>query len=1183
MYNSEDLSQSNSVFPSSLQTKSREPLREQLGCRKPIQKLCDEEDSRLGNNLPISIRSLYRNPPIISKSQKQFTLKTTIKTIDDLRNFDTKALIDSGCELLAIDKKWANEKQLNLKPLPNPIRVYNADNSENTAGMATHYFSGRMKIGNHEETFDAIVTNLERDYPIFLGIRWLEIHNPEIDWTNKTLDFTRCPKQCEIIGPSRIRRTTIEEIPEDDLSPTPNYFEEYKDVFIEGNFDELPEHREEYDYQINFKEDAKPFTSKVYPLTQEELQELRKWLDENLRSGKYRPSKSPFASPFFYKYDKDKLRPIVDYRKLNEQTIKEQFPLPLIKVVIEALQGAQYFTKMDVRWGFNNIRIREGDEEKAAFITPEGLFEPLVMQFGLCNAPATFQRFMKTILKEELETGKVLVYIDDIIVHTRTRKENRELTRRVIEKLKKNHLYLKPAKCSFEKEEVEYLGMIVGRNTIKPSGNRLNAIKSWPTPTNKKALQQFLGLMNYYRRFIQSYASIVHPLYSLTGKNPWEWTADHQKAFDKIREVFQSDQILHMPQDEGKFIVDVDASGFATGAVLSQVQDGKNVLIDMDSAQMNSAERNYPIYDREMLGIIRALTKWRHHLLGAKEPFEIRCDHSNLAYYRSPQKLTRRQARWTAEIQPYQFIFTFVPGKQNSRADALSRRPDYEKGEHDNEDITVFPDTKFRALRTKKSKKPKLKEQILRYSNLIEKEVEEERLNPSSYWFQTDDGIWYFKHQIYIPNHSPLRDHILSLHHNTPSAGHPGPEPMTNLIARRYYWPSLKDDVKLYCQTCETCQKSKTKTGKIPAPIYPFKSADGPWQIISWDLIGPLPESRGYNAILVIVDKFTKRLTLEPTTTELSSQGAAKILIERIYRNHGLPEKIISDQGPQFVSKFMKEVYRLLRIEGNPSTAYHPQTDGQTKCLNQEVEKYLRIFVNNRQDDWADWLSLAEFAQNNKITSATGFSPFFLDLGRHPREGFDIDAPMSTAPRGEEFIKQLQEIRELAKSALEKTADKMSKSYDRHRTPSTPYQPGDKVLLNRRNITTPRNQKLDDKYFGPFEVIESIGPTTYKLKLPPTWRIKDTFNESLLRPYFPPLFPSQKSHSRPPPVSVDNQEEYEVEEILDTRYSTRRKKQEYLVKWLGYPHEDNTWEPAENLTNAQKSIDTFLEHYDTLA
>jgi len=324
--------------------------------------------------------------------------------------------------------------------------------------------------------------------------------------------------------------------------------------------------------------------------------------------------------------------------------IKDKTLLPLIGEVIDKLKEAKYFNKLDLIWGYNNVWIKEGDEWKATFLTNKGLFEPQVMYFGLCNSLETFQWMMNSIFRELLHEGVLANYMDDFIIPARTMEELEERTIRFLKIAEKHNLCFKRLKCNFNMEEIPILGVIVGRGQVKMEQEKIKAVKEWKTPTKIKDVESFLGFANFYRRFIYNFSHTARPLNELKGKKEWKWEKEHQEAFEELKEKITSQPVLSLPKREGKFRVEMDASGHTIGGVLSQEQDGKWRLIAFLSRMMQAAERNYEIYDKELLAIVEALAKWRQYLLDTAEPFEVWTDHKNLKYFREPHKLNGWQA-----------------------------------------------------------------------------------------------------------------------------------------------------------------------------------------------------------------------------------------------------------------------------------------------------------------------------------------------------------------------------------------------------------------------------------------------------------------------------------------------------------------------------------------------------------
>ena len=356
----------------------------------------------------------------------------------------------------------------------------------------------------------------------------------------------------------------------------PEYIRSFTHLFNKKKFENLPERRE-WDHEINLTDEApKELNAKAYAMTLKEEEALNQWLDEQLKAGLIVESKSRYAAPCFYIPKKDgSLRLVQDYRKLNQVTIKDKMPLPLIGEVIDKLKEARYFNKLDLIWGYNNVRIKEGDKWKAAFLTNKGLFEPQVMYFGLCNSPGTFQRMMNSIFQKLLHEGILANYMDDFVIPAKTMEELEERTIRFLKIVEKHNLCFKRSKCDFNIEEIPILGVVVGKGQVKIEQEKIKVVKEWKTPTRVKDVKSFLRFTNFYQRFIHKFSHTVRPLNKLKGKKKWKWEEEHQKAFEELKEKITSQLVLSLPKIKEKFRVETDASGHAIEGVLSQEQDGK--------------------------------------------------------------------------------------------------------------------------------------------------------------------------------------------------------------------------------------------------------------------------------------------------------------------------------------------------------------------------------------------------------------------------------------------------------------------------------------------------------------------------------------------------------------------------------------------------------------------------------
>jgi len=737
----------------------------------------------------------------------------------------------------------------------------------------------------------------------------------------------------------------------------PEVYAEYRTVFEKEASERMPEHKPS-DHVIDLKPDFIPKDCKVYSLSLKEQKEQDKFLEENLRKGYIRPSKSLMASLFFFVSKKNlkKLRPCQDYRRLNEETIKNAYPLPRVNELLDKLKRAKYFTKLDLWWGYNNVRIKIGDEWKAVFKMNKGLFEPLVMFFGLCNSPATFQNMMNDIFLMETDEGWILIYINDILIFSKEKKDLQKLTLRVLKKLQDNNLFVNLDKCTFEAKEVDYLGMIISENQIKMDPAKLEGIRDWPTPTIVKQTQSFLGFGNFYRDFIGHYADITQPLNDLTKKDlVWNWTDACQEAFEKLKEEFQKAPVLLMPNLMKPFVIESDASKFATGAVIQQKDmNGDYHPCGYISHSFDAIQQNYEIYNQELMGIVRALETWRHYLQGSPFPTVILSDHKNLTYFRTTQKLNRWQAQWSLFLSEFDLKLIHTPGSRMIQSDALSQQPDHITDKIDNNDIIVLPNDIFIKMidleLQDEIKNETAKDDFFAKALQAIKENGPLPIRSSLEEWKIEEGMWFFKDRCYIPPHEELQWEVVKRYHNSLSGGHPGHFKILELIWHYYWWPEITVFVKNYVAGCAICQQIKINTHPSSPGLIPIKGQKNvkPFLQVTCDFITDLPKSDGFDSLMVVVDHgSTKGVISIPCNKTIDAMLMAQNYIDHVYQRFGLPNSFLSNRGPQFSSQVFREMARLLRIKMLRSTAYHPQTNGETERVNQELEIYFRVFCSN--------------------------------------------------------------------------------------------------------------------------------------------------------------------------------------------------------------------------------------------
>ncbi|KAA1116677.1 hypothetical protein PGT21_050140 [Puccinia graminis f. sp. tritici] len=997
-------------------------------------------------------------------------------------------------------------------------------------------------------------------------------------------------------------------------------------MFRKSSAQKLPPRRI-YDFRVDLVPGALPQASRIIPLSPAENQALDTLITEGLENGTIRRTTSPWAAPVLFTGKKDgNLRPCFDYRKLNAVTVKNKYPLPLTMDLVDSLLDADTFTKLDLRNAYGNLRVAEGDEEKLAFVCRQGQFAPLTMPFGPTGAPGYFQYFMQDILLGRI--GKdTAAYLDDIMIYTQKGTDHQAAVMGVLETLSKHQLWLKPEKCEFSRPEVEYLGLLISCNRLRMDPTKVKAVSKWPPPKNVTELQRFIGFSNFYRRFIDHFSGIARPLHDLTkDKTPYVWDDHCNKAFETLKTAFTTAPVLKIANPYRPFVLECDCSDFALGAVLSQICDKDQELhpVAYLSRSLVQSEKNYEIFDKELLAIVASFKEWRHYLEGNPNRLQaiVYTDHRNLESFMTTKQLTRRQARWAETMGCFDFEIVFRPGRQSSKPDALSRRPDLAPSKEDKltfgqllrpENIT--PDTfaevaefdcwfedesvdledaehwfqvdilgveepntpsediptdseLISQIRSLTPSDSRLTELISACQNPVSS-----RMKEATKHYSVKDGVLYRSGRIEVPRNEDLKTKILRSRHDSKLAGHPGRSKTLSLIRRSFTWPSMKSFVNRYVDGCDSCLRVKSSTQKPFGTLEPLPIPAGPWTDISYDLITDLPLSNNCDSILTVIDRLTKMAHFLPCNKSMNSEQLADLMLKQVWKLHGTPKTIVSDRGSVFISQITQELDKQLGIRLHPSTAYHPRTDGQSEIANKAVEQYLRHFVQYRQDNWEPLLATAEFAYNNNDHVSIGVSPFKANYGFNPSYG-GIPSSEQCLPVVEERIKQIDEVQSELKLCLEAAQESMKNQFDKGVKDTPIWNVGEEVWLNSKNISTTRpSPKLDHRWLGPFQISKKISQSAYKLTLPLSMQgVHPVFHVSVLRKHNPDTITGRR-HPSPEPVQVNNEEEWEVEGVLDCR--RRGKKVEYLVSWKGFGPEENSWEPKVNLEHCRELVAEF--------
>lgn len=969
--------------------------------------------------------------------------------------------------------------------------------------------------------------------------------------------------------------------PPDDLVPADQLrtlLDKYKDVFAEVTG--LREQDSGVEHTIPLVPGAQPPAKRTYRLSPDEKAECQRQIADLLAKGFIEPSNSPFGAPVIFVRKKDpdshtgfKLRMVLDYRELNKITVKRRYPMPNIQELFDQLGGARVLSSIDLQSGYHQLRISKDDVPKTAFITPEGQFAFKVLCFGLTNAPATFQATMNSMFREHL--GKfVLVYLDDLLVFSRTPEEHLQHLETVFSILQQQGLKAKLSKCAFNQPELKFLGHVVGRHGLKVDPEKVQVVRDWSTPTSVKQLRSFLGLANFFRRFIQGYSSLVAPLTALTSdKRSWHWSDKCQEAFEGVKLALINAPVLALPDLNKPFEVWSDASLFGTGAVL--LQDGHAVAFL--SHRFSPAERNYTTTDQEALGVIHALQQWRCYLEGAPDVTVV-TDHQPLTYLGSLKAsglLSRRQARWISFLQDQHIRWSYRPGRINV-ADPLSRI--YEGSDAaSTTDASSLPGQPMVAAITRSAINTDLRKRICAGY----------RHDP---WFKeqnnvTDlrkvDGLYFKGDQVVVPDVDKLRRLLIAEYHDGGTGGHRGPERTLEAIKRTYWWTRLAADVCQYVSECPQCQRNKASTTKPRGLLQPLPIPERVWGSVTVDLITQLPMSAsGFDAIVVFVDRLSKMTHFAPTNSTVTAEGVAQLYVDKVFCHHGLSDEIVSDRGPQFAGMFWTSVFKLLGTKIKLSTAYHPQTDGQTERMNRLLEETLRHYVSPTQDDWDTHLTLIEFAINNSLNKSIGTSPFQLWTPHVLREPSNIAVLQSKVPQAASYVQEMRARLQRARSCLLKARDRQKAAADKSRQDAS-FAVGDLVLLSTKNIAlkAPGTKKLLPRFIGPFSIEAVVGKVAYKLQLPSGYRIHPVFHVSLLKPY-----KSNGVYQPPPPQFLDDggNAYWTVQAIIDHRDRKVHRKtvRDFLVKWEGFGPEHNSWEPETALREdslVESLVDEYLE------
>lgn len=923
--------------------------------------------------------------------------------------------------------------------------------------------------------------------------------------------------------------------------------------------------------------DPTPFKHRARPIHPQDLEAVRKHLQELLAAGVIRESQSPYSSPIVVvrKRNND-VRLCIDFRKLNLQTIKDSYALPNLEETFSALSGSKWFTVLDLKSGYYQIEVEEEDKEKTAFVTPLGFWEFNRMPQGITNAPSTFQRLMERCVGD-MNLQEVLVFLDDLIIFSNSLEEHEQRLMRVLHRLKEYGLKLSPEKCKFFQTTVRYLGHIISERGVETDPEKIQALKTWPRPKNLKELRSFLGFSGYYRRFIKGYSSIVRPLNDLTQgypplrknskfketnqtyfdpKLPFEsrWTTNCQEAFELIIEKLTSAPVLGFADPKLPYVLHTDASTTGLGAALYQDQGGQLRAIAFASRGLSKSEARYPAHKLEFLALKWSVTeKFHDYLYGGQ--FTVVTDSNPLTYILTSARLDATSYRWLAALSNYNFKLQYRAGKQNLDADGLSRRPQGElvndvqsrkeqervsrfverhltdtatkelvgsdvvqaicqnhfvkirSDSHDSgvtlvESLTIsaeaIPDIyaseelhglpTIPALSQLEIKDKQRADSTIR--QVIE-QIEHGVIPPPTARKELPDlpvllrelnrlemhgGVLYRKrqdgeqvtYQLVLPE--DLRAPVIQSLHN--DMGHLGIDRTLDLVRTRFFWPRMAMEVEHKVKTCDRCIRRKSPPEKAAKLVN--ITTTRPLELVCMDFLSLEPDSTNTSNILVITDHFTKFAFALPTPNQ-KSKTVARCLWDHFIVHYGIPERLHSDQGPDFEAKLIKELCEISGIKKTRTTPYHPRGN-PTERFNRTLLSMLGTLDPKQKSHWKEHVMPLVHAYNCTRNDVTGFTPYELMFGRKPRLAVDLafglplnkDQEVTHSQYVESLKKRLEESYKLASKNAQKVADKNKTRVDRKITVSE-LEPGDRVLV--RNVRLRGKHKLADKWEADIHVV----------------------------------------------------------------------------------------------------------------
>lgn len=930
-------------------------------------------------------------------------------------------------------------------------------------------------------------------------------------------------------------------------------FQNYKDRFAKDDFDlgktDL--------VKINIDTGTHPpIKQRPYRTPYSERPVVEEYINDMLKSGVISPSNSAWASPIILVDKKDgRKRVCVDFRKVNKILKKNSFPLNNIEDILSNLGQSKWFSTLDLKNGYWQIEVDEKDREKTAFVCQSGLYHFNVMPFGLSSAPPVFQELMNKVLGEAINKY-CFAFLDDIIVFSDSFEQHVSHLESIFQKLEKAGLKLKPSKCHFLKEKINFLGHVVSQNGIEPDPEKIDVIQKLRAPRNVREVRSVVGMCSYYRRFIENFSDTVRNLTELTKKNAkFHWTPDHQKSFDQLKEKLANFPVLAHPDLRKPYKLYTDASLYAVGGILTQEHGGHERVIQYLSKKLSPGQQKWPTIEREAYAIVFAINKLRHFLFGSE--FTVYTDHKPLrSLFTSEMKNVRIQ-RWAIMLEEYGCNIEYKQGKTNIPADMLSRIvPDTPENIHE---VSVLDSA---APRGKKliedlDKLPTLQdppallleEDRVKYLQAKQKEDEilgaiidslqsqDEEEKPEGF-VMYDDLLHHIANpvkndqnerlQLVIPE--SLTESIISEMHSAEfGGGHLGLDKTYDKIRTRYFWFNMYKDVANFLEKCDVCQSRKMKKHRLPMQDMPIP--EYPFEIVGIDCCGPFPETaNGNKYVVTIIDHFSSWPEAY-ATKDKTAETMGRLLLEEFIPRHSCPRIILSDRGGEFVNGLISLLLKRMKVCHIKTSPYHPQTNGKTERFHRYMNDFLAKYVQQQQYTWDTYLPGMLMAYRTSVNDTTLHTPFFIVNGRDPVLPLDTLLTPKLKYMGEDYVPcMLQRLHICYSDVKQNMADAREKNKRRleKQAKDLAYEPGDAVFYYIPSLGGNTSSKLAIHWRPFYRIVEKISPVLYKIKHQQSGKAKIVHAENLRpahpeaewdkeRPEFENLDPTPENKNKPQP------------------------------------------------------------------